>query len=66
MQVSNISHVNSFDAILRCWFLTFTNMLVLTKQQGSSACNLDVHVVLMWECLGMRYRKDMHVWKSSK
>ena len=52
MQVSNISHVNSFAealAILRCWFLTFTNMLVLTKQQGSSACNLlDVHVVLMW------------------
>ena len=31
MQVSNISHVNSFAealAILRCWFLTFTNMLV--------------------------------------
>ena len=51
MQVSNISHVNSFAealAILRCWFLTFTNMLVLTKQQGSSACDLDVHVVLMW------------------
>ena len=51
MQVSNISHVNSFAEVLaiwRCWFLTFTNMLVLTKQQGSSACNLDVHVVLMW------------------
>ena len=51
MQVSNISHVNSFAealAILRCWFLTFTNMLVLTKQQGSSACNFDVHAVLMW------------------
>ena len=71
MQVSNISHVNSFAealAILRCWFLTFTNMLVLTKQQGSSACDLDVHVVICSayvECLGMRYRKDMHVWKSS-
>ena len=51
MQVFNISHVNSFAevlSILRCWFLTFTNMLVLTKQQGSPACNLDVHVVLMW------------------
>ena len=36
------------------------SLLVLTKEPGSSACNLDVHVALMWECLGMRYRKDMH------
>ena len=58
MQVSNISHVNSFAealAILRCWFLTFTNMLVLTKQQGSSACNLDAYVGVLRNEVSKRY-----------
>ena len=68
MQVSNISRVNSFAealAILRCWFLTCTNMLVLTKQQGSSGLQFRCSRSAYVECLGMRCRKDMHVWKSS-
>ena len=58
MQVSNISRVNSFAeaiAILRCWFLTCTNMLVLTKQQGSSACNLDAYVGVLRNEVSKRY-----------